>query len=826
MRPGTIILALLILALLPSTGCQNESTRLAEHKRRADAYLDAAKHAEAIIEYKSVLQIDPNHAAAHHGLARAYLASRELSKAYWELQETVRLDPDNTEARLQYAEFLLFGEEGEFEQAVEQADAILATHPQRTEAHLLRARALQALGRNEEARASYEKAVEIAPNEAGPLLLLARHHDGRGSRAMAEPLFRRLTEVEPTFRSFNVLAGFLAADRLRDEETEAVYRKAIELAGEEERSTAVQTLASFYYSRERFDESEQLLRQAIDGSEADLDLIYALARFYTSRGETAQADAMIEEATRAAPGDVQTHLTLSAYRGNKGDLEGALAAAEAALAVDPRNRPARLRKAELLVDLGYRKGETGRIAEGRSIVDAILAKEPREPEALFVRAKIEMAEGHLERTLSSLRRALDVRPDWPQAHFVLGSAMLASGDRTGARVELVRALEIDPNLVEARHALAQVHASLGEYELASEQGLRVLRERPEDHTMRIVVAQSLVGLRRLDEALNELLAIPDAARDASAEYAIGRVYVMRGEPDLGRVHLVRAADLAPKSAEILEALLRIDAAQGRIEDVTTRIDAALQKDPDSGELLQIRGLAQLASGQPEAAEESLRQAITADPNDVGAYQQLAKLLGRAGRVEEMVGTYEKALAARPDSASLHLLVGMLREGMGDVETALERYEEAVRKDSELAPAKNNLAYLLAERGEDLDRALDLAQEARSLLPDNPNAADTLGWVLLKKNIPSAAIGYLKEAEGGLDPEDPALGIVRQHLALAYEADGQEKKAWEVIERALADYDASGTGGENEKTAPEEPTWVAELRALRNRLEPPAEPPAS
>ncbi len=115
-------------------------------------------------------------------------------------------------------------------------------------------------------------------------------------------------------------------------EAEATYRKAIELAEEERRATAYSLLANFFYSRERFEEAEAVLREGVEAEGDNLELIYGLARFYHARGETEKADTMIAEATMADPENPQPYLLLSAYRGRQGDLEGALEAAEAALA--------------------------------------------------------------------------------------------------------------------------------------------------------------------------------------------------------------------------------------------------------------------------------------------------------------------------------------------------------------------------------------------------------------------------------------------------------------------------------------------------------------
>ncbi|HSJ96563.1 MAG TPA: tetratricopeptide repeat protein [Myxococcota bacterium] len=158
--------SLLCLVLLwgGPLGCQDDASRLSEHMSRGDEYLEDEKPNEAVIEFKNALQIDPNHAPAHFGLAKAYLAQRDVRKAYWELQETARLDPENIDARLALGQFLLLGGDDEFTQAIEQADAILERQPERWEAFLIRARALENLKRLDEAQKDYEKGLELAPD--------------------------------------------------------------------------------------------------------------------------------------------------------------------------------------------------------------------------------------------------------------------------------------------------------------------------------------------------------------------------------------------------------------------------------------------------------------------------------------------------------------------------------------------------------------------------------------------------------------------------------------------------------------------------------------
>jgi tetratricopeptide (TPR) repeat protein len=819
-----LLLGLAVLLAAP-LGCGDDASRLAEHMTRGEASLEAEKPNEAAIEFKNALQIDPNHAPAHFGLAKAYLAQRDVRKAYWELSETVRLDPENIDARLALGQFLLLGGEDEFNQAVEQAAAILERQPERWEAFVIRASALESLKRLDEARADYEKAVELAPDNADVLRTLAAFLTRAGDLATAEPMFRQLVEKDPSTQSWFQLGAFLAVDRERDAEAEQAFRSGLGVAKEEEKSEAHQRLASFYYQRERYDEAEKVLQDGIESTEDDLDLIYALARFYHSRGAQDRADAMIEEAARSKPDEVAPYLILSAYRGRNGDLPGALEAAEKALAVDAENKPARLRKAELLIDMGLREGDQAKLAQGRAIVDAVLAQDASSAEAHFVRGKIELAEGRPADAATAVRRALELKPDWAQAHFLLASALLVQGDRQQARAEALRALERDAEFVEARMLLARIHALLGESDQAIEEARRILRQRPDSRDMRILLAQSLVHTGRAEDARVELEAIPLDARDAEVLFALGRIDMLHDKPELARAKLLQALEKAPGHPEILESLLQVDVAEGRGAESLTRIRAALAAATESPALVRLEALALLATGEGPQAEARLRRAIELDPNDLASYQALARYLLGSGRRAESIQTYEQAVQSRPEFAPLRFTLGTLYEAEGRRQDAIAQYEEAIRIDDGLAVAKNNLAYLLAEEGRDLDRALDLAQAAKAQLPESPNAADTLGWVLLKKGITGAAVDYLRESERGFPPNHPDLGWVRLHLAQAYEANGQPEEARAVLERALEGFaglerEARARGFEGAITPP---PWVADVKAMLGRL--PGAPPA-
>jgi Flp pilus assembly protein TadD len=95
-------------------------------------------------------------------------------------------------------------------------------------------------------------------------------------------------------------------------------------------------------------------------------------------------------------------------------------------------------------------------------------------------------------------------------------------------------------------------------------------------------------------------------------------------------------------------------------------------------------------------------------------------------------------------------------------------------------AANNLAYILAERGDNLEYALVLAREAVTISHDDPVVLDTLGWVYLKKGLPAQAIGELSKAVR-LSPENP---VYHYHLGLAYAEAKDPLRARASLQQAL------------------------------------------
>ena len=809
-----------ILGLVVLAGCQDDATRVDEHLARGDAYFEEERYSEAIIEYKSGQQIEPNRADAHYKMAHTYFKLEKPIDGFWELRETVRLDPSNHEALIEFSQLAILANEAE--EALGHMVALLAVEDD-VRAHLVRGQALDSLERFDEANEVYKQAVAVEPENEAALRAVARSETRAGRKDVARAFWEKLVELHPNFANHVLMAR--AALRISEDREagfalrEQLALRALEVAEGEERPRAYEQAASFYVVHKRTPEAFALLEAGVKAEEDPVDVLYILARLHRSEGNFEQADVLLEQAAEARPDKPEVHRVLAAYRARQGEFERALESVERAAALDPDDDLARIQKAEILMELGFRQRREGGAEEARAILADVLERQPKNVFALVADAKYQLAVQNPEGGVKQLRAALEVRPDWAEAVYLLGVALASQEDYANARVELGRALELDSSLQGAKAALADVHFKLGEWQYCIERARDYLKAVPDDNKIRLLIAQAMLRLGLPNYAAAELEKIPEETRDGEVFFALGRMRQSEGDEAGARKALEAANEALPDHWEILQAMVVLDRAEGRLDESKARVAAAIEAAPDNAKLYQLRGVLAFNDGRVDDAEADFKYAIEIAPSDLHGYERLARFYARLGRLEDTTKAYESAIEVDPEAAQIHHYLGVLHELSGDSERAIQRYESAIRHGPANAEAKNNLAYLYADRNEQLDRALDLAQEAKQLLPDNPSVADTLGWVLYRRGVHAAAVSYLKEAESRTDPSDASVALIRFHLAQALAANGDGAEALQAVDRSLAGLaDQLEAARKQGGASDAEPDWVSEARALQAELQ--------
>ncbi len=160
-------------------------------------------------------------------------------------------------------------------------------------------------------------------------------------------------------------------------------------------------------------------------------------------------------------------------------------------------------------------------------------------------------------------------------------------------------------------------------------------------------------------------------------------------------------------------------------------------------------------------------------------------LGEAVRAgQEMVDARDRLVEPRPLSPEewsrivTRLATAAMEDGQ---ETRAARLMElALRLDSANPDAANGVAWLLAESGRDLDRALVLAKRAVRLRPDAGYIVDTLGWVYFRQKRYEEAERWLIRAVR----LSPGSSELRRHLAEAHLARGDLPGARVEARKAL------------------------------------------
>ena len=247
-------------------------------------------------------------------------------------------------------------------------------------------------------------------------------------------------------------------------------------------------------------------------------------------------------------------------------------------------------------------------------------------------------------------------------------------------------------------------------------------------------------------------------------------------------------------------------AQGNYPSADSAFAAALTKDPQDHEAAQMRGLTLFRLGRAAEAVPLLESARSesaqtkADPNYVlalcyletrryddarhafaiqygfapdsaNAYLLSARMLFRREYVPIAQESARKALQLQPDLPLAHLLLGEIALSGQHMDEAIAEFEQE-RSRNPLEPSTYDRlgdAYSRSARYPEAEKAL---QQAVLLEPNSTGPYILLGKVLLKRDDPATAAGYLERAR----TMDPGNYITHSLLSQAYRAMGRTDEA--------------------------------------------------
>lgn len=717
------------------TACSNPDAEKARHMQRGDQYVAEKRDDFAVIEYASAAKLDPKFGDAHFKLAQAHERMNNVNSALLEYVRAADAMPDNRDAQLKATEFLLAA--GRFEDGKTRIGKVLARNSKDVDALLLQANAMAGLRDPSGAIAQIEEALRVDPDSSQAFLNLGVVRVQTGQGKEAETAFRRAIDLEPSLvKPRLALANFLWSTG-RGVEAEAMIKEA--LTTEPQNLLANRMLALLYLSSKRVNEAEAPLKVVAEVSKAPAAR-FQLADYYIGAGRPQEATAILS----ALSSDQATY-----------------AEAEARLAT-----------------LDY---VGGHVAEAHKRLDSVLARMPKHATVLALKAEWLTREEKLDEALEHATAAVAAEPQLAAAHFALAVVHDRRREASDAIKSYTEVLRLSPRATAAEVALSRLQLTSGDKATALRLAEEARRSAPSDMEVRLAVVRGLIATGNLARAETEVAQLLKGAPNSSAVHAInGALQVKRNNGGAARSAYERALSISPGSIDALGGLTLLDIQSKNPARAIARLEPEIAKQPKEPALLAWAAQAHNAAGDQAKAEEALRRAVSIDPHFMPGYTMLAQLYVRQRRLEEARSEFEGMARRDPSAVAARTMVGMLLEAQGKRDEARKSYETTVNSNHDAPVAANNLAYIYAEQGANLDIALQLATSAKQGLPENPDVDDTIGWIYYKKDLASLAVKPLEESLTKR-PNNPE---VLYHLGLTYAKLGDKAKARQALTGAL------------------------------------------
>lgn len=227
----------------------------------------------------------------------------------------------------------------------------------------------------------------------------------------------------------------------------------------------------------------------------------------------------------------------------------------------------------------------GQYEEAATAYCAILASQPRNADALYQLAVVQLARGLEFEALEYIDRAIAVVPDEPRLHAMRGY-LLDDFELYGqALAAYERAIELDPADANTHNNRGVLLEALGREEEAAEAYARALELDADLPTAVFHTAMNLVKLDRDEEAvalLERRFGKVDDAPDICA--LMGRALWKMGKLAQARAKYERALELAPNSPQALAGYAALLEEHGEIERAEVLLQRAIDAAPKSGAL--------------------------------------------------------------------------------------------------------------------------------------------------------------------------------------------------------------------------------------------------
>jgi len=551
------------------------------------------------------------------------------------------------------------------------------------------------------------------------------------------------------------------------------------------------------------------LRKALELGASDIKVVPLLARAMVAQGASRAVTMQYGSTVLAdakASADLRT--TVATAFAALGDKANALDTVNAALTEWPDEPRATLLLAGLIGDEG--DGE-----RASALVDGVLARNPRDGKALFLKGNLLRAfKKDDEAALAAYRAAVAADPKLVGAHAEIISMLLDKGDQAGAKAQLAQLAKAAPNhpttlLYDARLAYlgkdftrardvserllksypndwrALLLAGLAEGQLKSmaksETYLtQATKARPDALLPRQALAQIYLRAGRSRDALELLQPIIDSkSPDANSLTLAGMAYLQADDPKRSQAAFARAAKIDPNATAARRALALGHLAQGN-ESGFAELEAVAREDTSMRSAMTLVA-ARLAKQDLDGALKAIDEMQAKQPASPVPYALRGSVQARRKDTTGATASFEKALSL--DKRYFPAVAGLaaLELAAGRPDGAKRRYEDLLAEDPKNMRAELALVDLKARAGAPVQ---DVARGLADVIKNHPTEAMprlVLINYLLGRNDAKGAAAAAQEAVAAM----PGNNVMLERLGVAQLASGAFEQATATLTKLSA-----------------------------------------
>jgi tetratricopeptide (TPR) repeat protein len=739
----------LLLLLTFVAGC-NRDPNIAKKKyvENGNRYYDRGKYKEALIMYRNALKRDMRYGEAYYRSALAEMKMGQWGGAARDLQRAVELQPQNLDAHTRLGNLYL----NAYIQDRKRPKALL------TELKSLSDRLGQRFPN------TYDDA-----RLKGYLALF----DNDAPKALDQ--FEKANKLKPYEQDLVLvyMQTLAAANKAAEGE-----KLAYELLKKDPKALPVYDALFVQYMRtNRLADADRILKSKVENNPKDADARLQLAAHYYTQKRQPEMMATLNQLSSNTTDFPNSELMVGDFFLRIRDLDQAMMHYQEGVKRQPKEKHKfQKRMIEVLVKQNKKD-------EAQQLVTGILKEDPKDPEAIAIRASLSLLTGtreQLQSAINDLQTVVSRMPENPVLRYNLGKALLAKGNVQAARIQFEEAIKLRPDYLLPRITLAQIYLQNKEFGKVVQASQEILLYDGANLPARLLRSRALINLGEVKQARTELT-------QTATQF-----------PDLPEARLqVAALDLHEKNFKAAEdsfkalyakfhdpraliGLIETYIAQGNSASAAKLLREEIGKNPDQ---LQYRvALANIAvnSNDYQSAITEYKTVLDKMPRSTDVWLRLGETYRRSGDLTNAAANFKKAQELSPNNVLAYLQLALLYDTSGQKTDAKPLYEQILRLQPDNPVALNNLAFMLADNGSDLDQALTMAQRAKQQRPNDGDVSDTLGLIYIKKNLSDSALAIFRD----LVRDKPERATYRYHFAMALYQKGDRASAKKECEAAL------------------------------------------